>query len=186
MYRFATILLAAAVVSPAYGAVNLVSNSPSVDVEIVYEGTGTLQQGSLAIDQSEMGLSEITPGTRFESYLILISDFDSCSLHPYEATFDFDAPVLGIQTDVNSLRPGRRVLDESGFNAAAPAGGLSAADDTVTLNGDLVVQGRVGGPRGVDPIRVFVEATAVPEFASAGIWGAFSIAGVLMGGRRRR
>ncbi len=184
MLKPIALLLAFALVSPAFGAVNLLSSSGPADIQIIYEGVGTLNKRSLTLDQSEMGLSEITPGTRFESYLIMISDFDSCSLHPYEATFDFDAPVLGIQTEAKSLRKGRRVLAKSGFNPTAPRGGMERRD-TVTLNGELVVEGRVGR-KGTDPIRVFIEATAVPELASMGVWGALSVAGVFSMNRRRR
>lgn len=177
-------LLAIAFVSPAFAAVNLLSSSGDADIEILYEGTGVVKKQAIALDQSEMGLSEISPGTRVSSYLIMISDFDSCSLHPYEASFSFDAPVLGIQTNANSLRSGRRILANSGFDPVAPAGGLER-NDSVTLNGDLVVEGRVGR-QGTDPIRVFIEATAVPELASMGVWGALSLAGVFSMNRRRR
>ena len=185
MIKQSAIALAFCVACPAFGAVNLLSSSNDFDLNIQFEGAGRLQGSeSLALEQSELGLSEIAPGTRIESYLIQISDFDSCSLHPYEAVFGFDAPVLGIQTDVDSLKDGFSTLSDSGFDAARPGGGIES-NDHVTLHGDLVINGIVGRG-GIDPIRVFVEATAVPEFASLGVWGMLSVAGVLSTTRRRR
>ena len=164
-------------------AVTVLDQSSNVDVEVIDEGVGRLNSGSLAVDQSPTGETAIGPRISFRSYLIKIHNFDSPTLESYDAAFAVDEPVLGVQTDVNSLRPGRQTLDDNGFDAGAPQGGIED-NDTVTLDGDLMVSGKVGN-RGVDPIRVFVAAAAVPEVASAAVWGTFFLAGLVGCGRIR-
>ncbi|TWT97592.1 hypothetical protein Pla108_17440 [Botrimarina colliarenosi] len=171
--------------SSCWAGVDLLCSSSNANVTVIYEGTGRLTSGSLALDSSPSGQTSIQPGLRFDSYLIKIDDFSSLSPSPFYANFNIDGPVIGLQTDVSSLQSGRQTLNGNGFEAGAPAGGIESSD-TVTLNGQsLTVNGKVGG-QGVDPIRVFVEATAVPEIASAAVWSVLSIGGVVTFGRGRR
>lgn len=183
--RCAAALFALAVVSAAVetqAGVDLLSQSPDVNVTIVNEGSGSLSSGELTLDYSPGGFSRIR-GRQFESFLIKIDNFESCSTHTYDAAFEIDAPVIGIQTQISSLRAGREVLGQNGFTPGAP-GGAIGKNDTVTVDGNLVVSGSISN--GTDPIRVFVEATPVPELASLAVWSTISVAGFIGTGRSRR
>ena len=181
-----TVAVALALLStamPSLAGVSVLNQSSNVDITITSEGQGVLSSGALGLDMSPAGLTEIGPGVAFESFLIQVHNFESCSFESYAAEFGIDGPLLGIQTDIGNLRPGRFILADSGFEAAAPAGHLESPD-AVTLDGDLLVSGRVGR-RGVDTIRVFIAAAAVPEVASAAVWGSFFVAGLVACGRNR-
>ncbi|MEO0531830.1 MAG: hypothetical protein AAF266_14840 [Planctomycetota bacterium] len=169
----------------AAAGVQTMSQSDGVNVTVIDEGQGRLRGDStVTLDQSPTGATSIGRGTAFRSYLIKIDDFDNCEIDDYSASFEADEPIIGIQTDVGSLQDGRRTLDDNGFDAGAPAGGIED-NDSVTLDGQTVsVDGRVGR-NGVDPIRVFVAAVAVPEAASIAVWGSLCLAG-LVGTRRSR
>lgn len=160
-------------------------SSNGANVTVIDEGTGRLSGGStVTLDQSPTGAMTIGRGTAFRSFLIKIDDFDDCEINEYSASFESDEPILGIQTDVGSLQSGRKTLDENGFDAGAPAGGIEK-NDTVTLDGQTVsVNGKVGR-NGVDPIRVFVAAVAVPEAASLAVWGSLCLAGLVGTSRNR-
>lgn len=187
MTRTNTVLLFAALfvfcAAPTLAGVRVLDHSSNVDVTVTHEGQGSLNSGSLGLDASQQGLTEVGPGVEFDSYLIQIHNFDSCSLEDYDASFAIDGPLLGIQTEIANLRPGRRTLNNNGFNARGPAGDLEI-NDNVELNGELLVSGRVGG-QGVDTIRVFVAAAAVPEVASAAVWSTVFVAGLVACGRLR-
>lgn len=190
MIKHQTIALFALVVAVAAcdvtsAGVRTMSQSDDVNVTVIDEGSGRLSGGStVALDQSPTGATSFGRGVAFRSFLIKIDDFDDCEINEYSASFEADEPILGIQTDVGSLQSGRRTLDENGFDAGAPAGGIED-NDTVTIDGQTVsVSGRVGR-NGVDPIRVFVAAVAVPEAASLAVWGSLCLAGLIGSGRVR-